>query len=383
MRLIETIAPIFFVLILVELVYCYRNRLSFYRLRDSIADLSLGTLSRIADGFILIGMVLVYHFLATHLSFSEYLPSFLWRESSFISWILLFFLIDFLFYWAHRFSHEINLFWASHVVHHSSEEFNLSVALRQSFVRNLFIGIFYLPLALFGFSVEAYLITDALNRTYQFWVHTRTIDRFPSWFEFIFVTPSHHRVHHAMNPRYIDKNYGGVFIFWDRLFGTFELESEEPVYGVVKPLRTFQPIWAEVHVFSDLIRDFRLTKNKWEGFLGFFKPPGYRPSDLEPYPKPKYVSPYSFQKYNPDSKRNNGYLAYFLVQFVLSASLSLAFIKTYAQWSVAEIFSFSYVLVFSFYSLGKGLDHQFDVWRYEIGKWLLWLLLGMYLAVPG
>ncbi|BDA79872.1 sterol desaturase [Leptospira kobayashii] len=381
MRLIESIAPFYFVLILAEILYTYKYKLTFYSFRDSITDLSLGTLSRIADGVILLGIVFVYQVLQNSFSFGNFLPLSLVSSKSPISWVILFVLVDFLFYWAHRFAHEINLFWASHVVHHSSEEFNLSVALRQSFVRNLFIGIFYLPLAVFGFSAEAYLITDALNRTYQFWVHTRIIDRLPFWYELIFVTPSHHRVHHAVNPRYIDKNYGGVFIFWDRLFGTFEEEKEEPVYGVVKPLGTFQPIWAEVHVFSDLFRDFRLTKNKWEGFLGFFKPPGFRPSDLPAYPKPKPVSPYSFIKFYPKGKETNGFRFYIISQFIITALSSLIFIKTYGKWSHFEIFVFTYVIVFSFYSLGKALNSQTDVKRYETAKWIFWILIAGYLFI--
>lgn len=380
MRLIESIAPLFFVLIIIEVLYTYKYKLSFYSFRDSVTDLSLGTLSRIADGFILLGIVFVYQALQTSFSFGSFFPSLFVSSKSPLSWLILFILVDFLFYWAHRFAHEINLFWASHVVHHSSEEFNLSVALRQSFVRNLFIGIFYLPLAIIGFSAEAYLITDALNRTYQFWVHTRIIDRLPNWYEWIFVTPSHHRVHHAVNPRYIDKNYGGVFIFWDRLFGTFEEEKEEPVYGVVKPLGTFQPIWAEVHVFAGLFQDFRLTKNKWEGILGFFKPPGYRPSDLPAYPKPKPISPYGFIKFYPKGKETNRFRFYIISQFVMIAVSSLILIKTYEKWSYTEILVFTYVIVFSFYSLGRLLNSQTDVIRYESAKWFFWALLLGYLA---
>ncbi|TGN07034.1 sterol desaturase family protein [Leptospira ilyithenensis] len=381
MRLIESIAPFYFVLILTEILYTYKYKLTFYSFRDSVADLSLGTLSRIADGVILLGIVFVYQSLQNLFSFEDFLPLSLVSYKSPYSWVILFILVDFLFYWAHRFAHEINLFWASHVVHHSSEEFNLSVALRQSFVRNLFIGIFYLPLAVFGFSAEAYLITDALNRTYQFWVHTRIIDKLPFWYELIFVTPSHHRVHHAVNPRYIDKNYGGVFIFWDRWFGTFEEEKEEPVYGVVKPLGTFQPILAEIHVFSDLFRDFRLTKNKREGILGFFKPPGFRPSDLPAYPKPRPVSPYSFTKFYPKGKETNGFRFYIISQFVITALSSLVFIKTYGKWTYFEISVFTYVIVFSFYSLGKVLNSQTDVKRYELAKWLFWILIAGYFAL--
>lgn len=270
MRLIETIVPFYFILMLIEIIYTRYTKKDYYFYEDSIADLSLGVLSRIFDGLILLGVVFVYSKLYD-LSFGvEGLNKVFLGTNSFLHWLVLFVLLDFLFYLAHRYSHEIKILWASHVVHHSSEEFNLSVALRQSFIRNIGIGMFYLPLALLGFPVESYLIIDALNRTYQFWVHTRTINKLPKWFEAIFVTPSHHRVHHAMNPEYIDKNYGGVFIVWDKLFGTFCEESFEPRYGLTSQLHQYDPIGANIHVLKDLFSDLIQTKYKWQGIVSFF-----------------------------------------------------------------------------------------------------------------
>ncbi|MGV3667603.1 MAG: sterol desaturase family protein, partial [Leptospira bouyouniensis] len=174
MRLIESIVPFYFLLMLIEIIYTRYTKKDYYFYEDSLADLSLGVLSRIFDGLILLGIVFLYSKLYDLSIGVETLSKIFLGPSSFLHWIVLFVLLDFLFYLAHRYSHEIKILWASHVVHHSSEEFNLSVALRQSFIRNIGIGMFYLPLALLGFPVESYLIIDALNRTYQFWVHTRT-----------------------------------------------------------------------------------------------------------------------------------------------------------------------------------------------------------------
>ena len=165
---------------------------------------------------------------------------------------------DFLFYWSHRFYHEIRWFWASHVVHHSSEHYNLTTALRQPW-SNYFSGaiLIYVPMVILGIHPLILFFVGALNLLYQFWFHTETIDKMPKWFEFIFNTPSHHRVHHARNPRYLDANYAGILILWDRLFGTFvpELEEEKPEYGLVTPLQTFNPIKVAFHEFAGIFKD--------------------------------------------------------------------------------------------------------------------------------
>ncbi len=153
---------------------------------------------------------------------------------------------DFCYYWLHRLGHERNILWAAHSVHHQSEEYNLSTALRQTSTGFLLSWIFYLPLAVLGVPLAVFITVAALNLLYQFWVHTRHIPKL-GWYEGFFVTPSNHRAHHAQNPLYMDRNYGGVFILWDRLFGTFQQEddAEPPVFGVTRPLASWNPLWAE------------------------------------------------------------------------------------------------------------------------------------------
>ncbi len=263
--------PVFILLIVLELTYNYIKKTDYYSLADSISDMSLGIISRLTDIFVLVLMYQIYIFIQINFAISRepnlysnlFLLNTLENSNSIflniVIWILLFLTLDFIFYWNHRFSHEINLLWASHVTHHSSEEYNLTVALRQSFLRNFIALIFYMTFAFLSVPWETLLLTDALNRMYQFWVHTRFIKRMPKWFEFIFVTPSHHRVHHARNEEYLDKNYAGMFIFWDRIFGTFKQEKQEPLYGIVKPLQTFNPILANLHLFKEISQKFSIT----------------------------------------------------------------------------------------------------------------------------
>ncbi|GBF50436.1 fatty acid hydroxylase family protein [Leptospira ryugenii] len=224
-------------------------------------------ISRLTDAFLLILFFDWYIFLSKHFSVANLSSAFTFSSSGqwfenvqiLLNWIFLLLSLDFLFYWNHRFSHEINLLWASHVTHHSSEEYNLTVALRQSFLRNAIAMSFYMVFAFLSVPWLILLLADAINRLYQFWVHTRWIPKLPKWFEYIFVSPSHHRVHHARNEIYLDKNYAGMFILWDRLFGTIQEENEEPKYGIVKPLLEYDPIRANVHVFSEIVSALKFS----------------------------------------------------------------------------------------------------------------------------
>ena len=193
---------------------------------------------------------------------------------------LLFVGVDFFYYWFHRMSHEVNILWGAHIVHHQSEEYNLSVALRQSSLQGFFSTVFYLPLALLGFNPIAFVTINAFQTLYQFWIHTRTIDKLHPAFEFIFNTPSHHRVHHGRNPKYIDKNHGGTLIIFDRMFGSFQREEEEVVYGVTKPLNSWNPVWANVDYYADMWNDLRQDMTWGDRIRYVFALPGWRPASL-------------------------------------------------------------------------------------------------------
>ncbi len=192
-----------------------------------------------------------------------------------------FLLYDLCYYWMHRLHHEWKFLWATHVVHHHGEEFNLSTALRQTSTGFLWKWIFFLPMLIVGVPAQVFVTVGGLNLIYQFWVHTEHIRKL-GWYEKIFITPSNHRIHHAKNPEYIDANYGGVFILWDRFFGTYKEERDDlrPVYGTVKPLRSWNPIWANVEVFFQMLRDSIFTQRWSDKVKVWFSRTRWRPEDV-------------------------------------------------------------------------------------------------------
>ena len=182
------------------------------------------------------------------------------------SWTILLFADDFLYYWFHRISHESRFFWNFHVVHHSSNQYNLSVAVRQSWFSGIAHWIFYLPLAFLGFPLWAFATMHGLNLIYQFWIHTKVVKKLPRFFEYVLNTPSHHRVHHGVNDEYLDRNYAGIFIFWDRMFGTFTDEKAEVRYGIITPLTSYNPLWINSHAWAETLAAMK-TKRTARGKL--------------------------------------------------------------------------------------------------------------------
>ncbi len=231
--------PIFFILIGIELLVERFSQRKLYRLPDAIANLSCGITSQLSGLFLRIFVIGIYQFLFENFALFT-------LEKTWLYWLALVLLVDFAYYWAHRMSHEINLFWGGHVVHHQSEDYNLSVALRQSSLQVVWTFAFSLPIAFLGFDTWDFALISAFNTLYQFWIHTEAINKLPKWVEFIFNTPSHHRVHHGRDPKYIDKNHAGSLIIWDRIFGTFQPEEEKPTYGITKPINSWNPICANV-----------------------------------------------------------------------------------------------------------------------------------------
>ncbi|WP_249678420.1 sterol desaturase family protein [Pseudomonas abieticivorans] len=275
--------PFFFVLIAVELLADRWRGLRTYRLADAINSLSAGVLSTTTGLLTKSVGLLTYAFALEHISLFRLAGDQAWV------WVLAFVLYDFCYYWLHRLGHERNVLWAAHSVHHQSEEYNLSTALRQTSTGFIFSWIFYLPLALLGVPLLVFVSVAALNLLYQFWVHTRHVPKL-GWYEWIFVTPSNHRVHHAQNPLYMDRNYGGVFIVWDRLFGTFQEEDERTpvIFGVTTPLRSWNPLWANLQFYAQLAADARRTRHWADKLRIWFMPTGWRPADVaERYPLTK------------------------------------------------------------------------------------------------
>lgn len=366
MKIIESLIPIFLLAVAIELYFCYKKNKDYYNLADSLSNMSLGILSRLTDLFVLVGMYHLYHWIQANFALD------LWSDSHSLYgkigwWVFLFIALDFLFYWHHRLSHEINLLWASHVTHHSSEEFNLTVALRQSFLRNFIALIFYSTFAFIGVPWIVLLIVDAMNRLYQFWVHTRFQWKFPKWFEFLFVVPSHHRVHHARNPEYIDKNYAGMFILWDRIFGTFEEEKNEPVYGIVHPLESYNPIRANLHLFWELVLVI-ISKLSWkEKWKLLFSPPGYTPpsEEIQKLPKDSILRKKWELHLTPEQSiqilihrvylsKKKGFL--YTIIFTLLIGFSLLLIKS--NLSLDLQFLGFIVIIIGFWLWGYSLDRE-------------------------
>jgi alkylglycerol monooxygenase len=275
MNLITAAAPFFAVFILLELAWDYHKGSGYYRLNDAVNSLSMGILSTASK-------LVVYGFgTALLLWYGENYG--LWKVplDSPLAWVLAFIGYDFLYYWFHRISHERQLFWASHVAHHQSEEYNLTTALRQTSMSFFYGWIFYIPCFVIGVPGEMFFTVGAVNLLYQFWVHTRHVPKLGG-FEWVFITPSNHRVHHARNPRYVDKNYGGVFILWDRWFGTFQEElDEEPVeFGISKPLNSWNPLRANLHIFQKMLRECRATARLRDKLYIWVSPTAWQPPDL-------------------------------------------------------------------------------------------------------
>ncbi len=270
---VDYAVPVFILLIIIEMFIALRRDRSRYSVQDTMNSLMLGVGSQIAGaltGAAVVAMaVWLYQFRLFDIGIG--FRNWWW------AWILCFFLDDLAYYVFHRSAHRVRLFWASHVVHHSSQHYNLSTALRQTWTGFFSLTfLFRMPLFLIGFPPAMVLFCGGINLIYQFWIHTEAIGKMPRWFEAVMNTPSHHRVHHATNPRYLDANYAGVFIIWDKMFGSFieEREDEKIHYGLVRNLGTFNLIWSAFHEWAGIAKD--VWAAPWGAKLGYmWKEPGW------------------------------------------------------------------------------------------------------------
>ena len=294
MDLVVYAVPFFILAMVFELVWGLRAGRNTYRVNDAVGSLFLGTLSQ-ARKFITLGLGGYFYHLTT-----EYFSLSMMSSRSVWTWVLATILYDFCYYWLHRMGHERTILWAAHVAHHQSEDYNLSTALRQTSTGFFFGWVFYLPMFALGVPAEVIVTVGSLNLIYQFWVHTEHVGKL-GWYEWIFVTPSNHRVHHAQNERYLDRNYGGLFILWDRLFGTFqeELDEDPPVYGIRGALHSFNPLRALTHIYTDMLLDSWRARRWRDKFYVWVAPNGWRPADVETrYPKTK-ASLETFVRFDP------------------------------------------------------------------------------------
>ena len=270
------VIPVFFILIIVEWVASKKIGIEINKPADVISSLSSGMSNITKDSLKLSVVLISYSWLVEHITVYKLEP--VW-----LAVVLAFFVQDFTGYWMHRLNHRVNIFWNRHVIHHSSEEFNLSCALRQSISETIhFSALLMIPAALFGIPAVIFSVLAPIHLFMQFWYHTRLINKM-GFLEKIIVTPSHHRVHHAINPEYIDKNYGQILIIWDKMFGSFqpELEQIKPVYGILRPAKTWNPILINFQHLWQLIQDAYSTKSFWDKVRIWFMPTGWRPEDVK------------------------------------------------------------------------------------------------------
>ncbi|MCB9055843.1 MAG: sterol desaturase family protein [Chitinophagales bacterium] len=363
--------PAFLVLVLFEKWYGWYKGRDTVRNMDMISSLSSGVTNVTKDVLGLAIAISIYPFMLKHLALTHI-------ENTIIVYIITFIIIDFNGYWVHRWEHKINVLWNLHVIHHSSEEFNLACALRQSISSffNLF-TILLLPAAILGIPGEVIAVLGPIQLFAQFWYHTQHINRM-GFLEKIIVTPSHHRVHHAVNPEYMDKNLSQIFIVWDKLFGTFQAEMKEvpPVYGITRPARTWNPIKINFQHIWLLIKDAWRTSSWKEKLTLWFKPTGYRPADVaEKYPVYKIEDVYHFEKYDTRaSVLFNAWAWLQLVMILLFISYlfgNIAYINSldgsYIYWYGAFVF-------LSVYALTELMDRN----RYAIIWEALRCGLGIY-----
>ncbi|GMQ28622.1 sterol desaturase family protein [Algoriphagus confluentis] len=354
--------PAFFVLVLFEKFWGIWKHKDTVPLTDMISSLSSGMTNVTKDVLGLSVVVISYDWLYGKFGFFQI-------EATWIVYVLAFFALDFAGYWTHRIAHEYNLFWNNHIIHHSSEEFNLACALRQSIsgIVKIF-TVFLIPAAILGVPPEVIAIVAPLHLFAQFWYHTQHIGRM-GFLEKIIVTPSHHRVHHAINPEYLDKNYGQIFIFWDKWFGTYQEEKEEipAVYGVTRPVQTWNPIKINFMHLWLLIKDAWRTKNWSDKLKIWFMPLGWRPADVAAkYPVDKIKDVYHFEKYNPNLTK--GMLVWSFVQLIVLLLFLSYLFGNLAAIGSPGIFYFGGFVFLTVFSYTELMDRNPNAWAWELLK---------------
>ena len=343
--------PVFFALMALEWAIARARQQQVYRLGDTISSVGLGAMSQVLGLYTKLISLGIYVLAYQHLSLWQLPTESLWV------WLAALLFYDFLYYWNHRFGHEVALFWAAHVVHHQSEDYNLGTALRQSSSSFIAGWIFYLPMAVLGFPPLVFAVVALIDLLYQYWIHTEQIRRL-GWFDRVFASPSNHRVHHAVNERYVDKNYGGILIIWDRLFGSFteERDDDPVVYGTRKPLRSLDPIWANLEVYVALAKDSWRTRSWADKLRVWLKPPGWRPADLAALEPAAAFDIRAVQKYHAPLRPAAGAYAALLFVLLVGAGTFVLALDGKAPLPGIPGTAFAVWIVLSLWALGRWTD---------------------------
>ncbi len=351
MNVIVTAIPVFIVLMAAEFVVGIATGRNVYRLNDAVGSLTAGILSQLSGVFMLALSVGVYL-----LVFNRF-ALFALRADDWRVWVGALIVYDFFYYWNHRIDHEVDLFWAAHVVHHQSDRFNLSTALRQPSTGVFLSWIFYLPIAVAGVPPVVFVGVGLIDLLYQFWIHTELIGKL-GWFDRVFASPSNHRVHHGINDRYLDKNYGGVFILWDRLFGTFELEVEKPVFGVRGGVKTFDPIGANLSYYATMADLCRRATDWRDKLRVWVAPPGWVPANLRSKAPPPFDLT-AVRPYDPPAGRAASILAFAALLALIGATT--AFLAAAPGLPLGAGLAVFAALAASVWALGALLDGRIAI----------------------
>jgi alkylglycerol monooxygenase len=366
-RVILWATPVFFLAIAIEIAIGSIRRRQSYRAADAINSINIGALSTYSGVFTRLVNTGIYIAVWSRARVVTLPADALWVWASGLL------LYDFLYYWFHRMSHEVNVLWAAHVVHHQSEEFNLSTALRQTSTGFLFSWIFYLPMALLGFPPQLFVMVALIDLLYQFWIHTEQVGSL-GIFDRIFASPSNHRVHHGANSEYVDRNYGGLLILWDRLFGTFqpELAAVPVVYGTRDPLHSWNPLWANLHTYWTLALDSARAAAWHDKLLVWLRPPGWRPDDVAArYPKSAFAVT-TFRKFHPSIPAVA--TGYCVAQSIVMLGCGTHYLATVPKLSTGAALAYLLALGVSLWIIGGVAEGR---------RGFIWLEAGRLAALGG
>jgi len=364
--------PFFIILLIIEISYGHFVKNQTYKVMDTVSSISSGLTNIVKDSLGLAFVVISYPFLYDYLAITEI-------TATWLVWLLAFITIDFAGYWNHRLSHKINIFWNQHVIHHSSEEFNLSCALRQP-ISNLigYFSILLIPAAILGVPYKVIAILAPVHLFAQFWYHTKHIGKM-GWLEYVIVTPSQHRVHHAINPEYIDKNLGQILSIWDRLFGTFQEELDEvpPQFGILKPAKTWNPVFINFQHFLQLSKDAWRTKSYFDKLRIWFMPTGWRPKDvIDKHPVKIIEDVYNFERY--ETNASSSFKIYVVAQMLIHLLLLLFMFYNYSAIGFQGLLGYGAFIFFGIFCYTLLMDRDKNAKYLELFKSLLGLIFIMF-----
>lgn len=346
--------PLFLLFMGIEYYYSKKKGKNFFQFAESIANINVGIAERLTDIFTVLPFFYFFKYIHDHYAIFNF-------KSGPLTWILLFLLTDLVWYWYHRLAHEINLLWAAHIVHHQSEDFNYTTSARITIFQASIRSLFWAILPLLGFPAEMISTFLLIHGFYPFFIHTQTIGKL-GWLEYFLVTPSHHRVHHASNPIYLDKNYGDVLIIWDKLFGTFKEETEPPVYGLTKPLKSHSFLWQHFHYPLEILFALKRSKGlaaKWNILFG-------RPDAIDPVLR--NVLERFFLKRNPLMLPTAAHRRYIIIQTAISLGFLFCLILFYDQLSLNSCLFASCFIILSLVNTGAILEQRSWIFYLEFSR---------------